>query len=329
MPTVAAGVLLLGLAIATAGTSSPQGGGDAPRQAARAVAVTIDDVPGVPPAGGCLAEPALALNRRLVDTLVAHGVPATGFVVAGRVCDGLRDAVLPDLLTAWIDAGLELGNHTFSHPDLNATRVEAFTADLVRGEHILRPVLAARGRARRFFRYPQLHTGDTSEKRRAVASFLAARGYRNAPVTLDNQEWVFAAAYRDALARGDSAGARCVARGYVPFMEAVTAFFERRVREVLGYEPPQILLIHANELNADHLPALLAMFRARGYRFVSLERALADSAYAVDDRYVGPRGLSWIHRWAVAKGLAVVGEPREPDWLRDAAAGRTPAACAA
>ena len=95
-------------------------------------------------------------------------------------------------------------------------------------------------------------------------------------------------------------------------MESVVAFFEARSIEVAGREFPQILLLHANELNADLVPDLLAMFKRRGYTFVTLERALADDAYRLPDEYAGPSGLSWVHRWSKTKGMKPKGEPDPP-----------------
>ena len=60
---------------------------------------------------------------------------------------------------------------------------------------------------------------------------------------------------------------------------------------------------------------LLAMIRARGYTFVTLEQALKDPAYALPDDYAGPGGFSWIHRWSLTKGMPAKGEPSEPAWL--------------
>ena len=57
------------------------------------------------------------------------------------------------------------------------------------------------------------------------------------------------------------------------------------------------------------------MLVRRGYRFVPLDRAMADPAYARPDEYVGARGVSWIHRWGVAQGLPVVMEPAAPEWI--------------
>src|SRR2546427_9745841 len=42
------------------------------------------------------------------------------------------------VLEMWLTAGLELGNHTWSHPDLNTTPLEEFKADVVRGEPVIR-----------------------------------------------------------------------------------------------------------------------------------------------------------------------------------------------
>jgi hypothetical protein len=103
-------------------------------------------------------------------------------------------------------------------------------------------------------------------------------------------------------------------------MESVVAFFEQRSIEVVGREFPQILLIHASQLNADLMPDLLAMFRRRGYTFVTLDHALSDPAYRLPEEYVGPNGFSWIHRWSKTKGMSPKGEPDPPAWASEARA---------
>jgi hypothetical protein len=85
---------------------------------------------------------------------------------------------------------------------------------------------------------------------------------------------------------------------------------------VLGREVPQVLLLHANRLKADHLEALLDRTRARGYRFLRLDQVLEDPAYAREDRYLGRRGPSWIERWDAQGGEAPQG-PREHPWVAE------------
>ena len=74
-------------------------------------------------------------------------------------------------------------------------------------------------------------------------------------------------------------------------------------------------MLHANELNADLMPELLAMLRRRGYELVTLEQALADEVYRLPEEYVGGGGFSWIHRWTRTKGLPLTPEPEPPDWV--------------
>jgi len=133
-------------------------------------------------------------------------------------------------------------------------------------------------------------------------------------VTLDDSDYEFAALYTKPAYR------ERVRREYLPYMESIVSFFEQRSLEVVGREIPQILLIHASQLNADLMPELLAMLRRRGYTFVSLNQALADNAYRLPEEYVGTGGFSWIHRWSKTKGMPPKGEPEPPQWVGDAMA---------
>jgi hypothetical protein len=108
----------------------------------------------------------------------------------------------------------------------------------------------------------------------------------------------------------------------VPYMEAKFAFFERNAIELFGRAIPQVLLVHANQLNADRFGDLAAMLERRGYRFVTLDRALEDPAYQSADTYVGAGGITWLHRWALARGMPkafFAGEPEVPSFVADAA----------
>jgi peptidoglycan/xylan/chitin deacetylase (PgdA/CDA1 family) len=281
------------------------------------VALTFDDMPAValPTTEGCNA---LEWNQKLLAALKRHHAPALGLVNTGKTCD------LEPVLNAWLDGGHDLGNHTFSHRDLNSMPVADYEQDIIRGESPLRQILAARGKTLRYFRYPMLHTGATLQTRDAVAAFLRQRHYANAVVTLDNSDWVFANAYARALDRNDAAFARRVAKAYVPYMESTLTFLEKRTREIVGRPIAHILLLHMNALNADTLDGLLRMFERRGYRFITVDEALRDPAYALPDGYTGPKGISWIHRWGVAKGMPVKLEPDEPAWVAKAATSSSP-----
>ena len=280
----------------------------AAQTARRSVAITIDDVPRGGDGSDTAFEGVYAMNEKLVRPFKDGRIPFTGFVNARHEVTLGADK-LRRILDLWLDAGAELGNHTYSHPDINTVPLADYTADVVKGEPILRAALAARGKTLRYFRHPFLHAGPTPEIKAGLQTFLDDAGYRVAPVTLDNSDYMYAALYTRAEHRDR------VRAEYVPYMESVVEFFERRSVEVVGREFPQILLIHANALNADLVPDLLDMFRRRGYTFVSLEAALSDSAYATRDEYVGRSGFSWIHRWSMTRKMPNKGEPDPPAWV--------------
>ena len=286
----------------------------------RAVAVTFDDLPyQASEAELCDPVRAMALTEDFVAMLRPLDTRATVFVNEGKVCEAHRAVLLPALLGVWLDAGLDLGNHTASHINIHRTTVEAYLADVDAGALVSRAVLAERGRALRFFRHPYLFTGETPEKKAAIAAGLAERGYTVAPVTIDNNDWMFAAVYRDAEAAGDEALKARIGETYVAHMTAVLDHWEPYSAELSGgREPAQVLLLHANSLNRDWYPQIHALYQARGYRFVTLDEALADPIYSHADDYVRANGVSWLHRWTFSEGRPIRWEPEPPQWIVDA-----------
>ncbi len=285
--------------------------------AAREVAITIDDLPRGGDGGTDRSLDAVrAMTQKLLKPFREARIPVTGFVNEGRAAANLGPEGLREVLELWLDAGAELGNHTHSHLNINMVLLEEFTADIVRGEPIVSAALAARGRKLRYFRHPFLYTGSTPETKAGLQSFLDAHGYFVAPVTFDNSDYMYAALYTRPEYR------ERVRREYVPYMESVVASFEVAAVALTGREFPQILLLHANELNADLMPELLAMFERRGYTFVTIDEALADDVYRLPEEYVGRGGFSWIHRWTRTKGLPTTAEPEPPKWVTDGWAAR-------
>jgi peptidoglycan/xylan/chitin deacetylase (PgdA/CDA1 family) len=248
----------------------------------------------------------VASHRRFTDQLLAglqaHGIPATGFVNgSGAERGGKLEPARVELLERWLEAGHDLANHTFAHLDLHAVPAAAFEADIVRGETFVCDVMGARGREPVWFRHPYLHTGTDLATKQRIDRFITDRGSRVAPVTVYGQDWLFAAAFDRMRARGDARAAAGIAAAWVPHLERQFEFFEQLSQELLGREMRQVLLLHANSLNAERIVELGAMLRRRGYEFVPLERALADPAFSLPDGYVGGDSVGWLERLALAR----------------------------
>ncbi len=282
----------------------------------RQVAITIDDLP-AGSANSMDAATITDMTTKLLTTLRDEKVPAVGFVnekklyKLGEVDERIK------VLRMWLDYGFELGNHTFSHSSLNKVALQAWEDDVVQGESVTRMLLAEHNMKLRYFRHPFLDTGRDLQTRRQAEAFLVARGYHIAPVTLDAWDWMYAGVYEDAKKRGDTALQQQLTQSYLEYSNTMFAYSEQLAKQTIGYEPKQILLLHGNQLEADHIGELIALLRKRGYRLITLEDALSDQAYGLPDTYVGEEGTGWIDHWAITQGKPPQGSPVFPQWVID------------
>lgn len=287
-PYLAITLWVLGFAALALSGAGPGGATGRPHQeAGPLLAVTFDDLPWN--GQGYSDAEIRGLTDTLLTTLTSRGVPATGLVT----CRGIRTGA--PFLRMWLDAGMELGNHTWSHRDLNSTPVEEWLADARRCDEAVADVVGA---PVRWFRYPMLHQGDSRTVRDSVARTLARWGYANAHVTIDNSEWLLARAYDLAMQAGDDAEAAAIVDAYVAHLVEASRHFRAVARDKFGREVDHVLLLHANAIAARNLGEVIDALVAEGFRIASLEDVLADPIFARVDEYVGPTGLSWIYRAA-------------------------------
>ena len=282
----------------------------------RSIAITIDDLPVIS------TRKDLKTRQEITHKLLQHiskaKIPVIGFVNENKLyTDGNRDDAQVDLLRDWVGAGLELGNHTYWHNSLHNTELKTYENEILQGELITKELLKKKNRTLRYFRHPYLQTGLTLETKDKLNAFLKEHGYTIAPVTIDNGDWIFARAYDNAFDKKDPAMMQRVGAAYVPYLLTKLDYWERQSVKLFEREPSQILLIHANFINSEYLDDILRMLAARGYKFVTLEEALKDEVYRLPDTFTGRAGISWLHRWALAKGREYIlpDEPKVPDFV--------------
>ena len=266
------------------------------------IALTFDDLPGI----SIVADQAYVtrFNHDLLRALRRNHVPSIGFVNAGKLDDLDRRKQIA-ILRAWLRAGMDLGNHTFSHESPSSIGTEAYIADIAKGEPVIRRLLAARGKKLVWFRHPYLETGSPMSERDKIEDWLAAHHYRIASVTLENSDWVFSEPYDDAVHRGDRPAAAHIRQSYLAYTERMIAWHKAASRALFGREIAFVMLLHSSRLNADCLSDLVGLLRAADLRPVSLETAMRDPAYATPDHYAGKDGINWLERWARTMGRSL------------------------
>jgi peptidoglycan/xylan/chitin deacetylase (PgdA/CDA1 family) len=265
----------------------------------RRVAITIDDGPVVNEMKD-LAN-FQKISAGLIGSVMAEKVPVTVFINERQLnVPGQREERAA-VLEKWLDAGFDVGNHTYGHQSANKIPAWQFGDEIVRGEVIMRPLIEARGRKLVWFRYPFLDSGSTAEVHQAIMDFLERHKYRVAPITVDYKDYMFAGAYARNLRAGNTEMAERIRQAYLEQVDVGFEAAEKASRDIYGYELPQILLIHCSEMNSVSLRDSIARMRQRGYSFVTLEEAMSDAAYQRPDNFVS-RGGSWLERSAIALG---------------------------
>ena len=185
-----------------------------PRADGKNVALTFDDGP----------HP--RYTEKILEILKQNGVPATFFLV------GKQMERYPDLVRKIARDGHEIGNHTYSHPDLTTLTKMELTAELKKTGDLAESITSEK---MRYFRPPGGHYNP------AVVETAEELGYKMALWTVFPKDHA---------------------------SPPVNVIEERVLKEV---KPNGVVLLHSgieNTLRA--LPDLIVALRKEGFRFVKL-----------------------------------------------------------
>ncbi|WP_052757438.1 polysaccharide deacetylase family protein [Sphingobium chungbukense] len=246
------------------------------------IAITVDDLTGngaLPP-----GMTRLAIADLYIQVLKRHRVPdAFGLVNVSKL---QRDADGPAVLDRWRRAGYSLGNHSYSHMNLNrATSFDAWKSDVVTGEQeIARRMKDADWR---YFRFPNMAAGKDGAQHDAAMTFLKQRGYRIAEASVSFDDWAYGDAYARCLAKGDRAAIAAMEAQYLKAVDDGIARMKSLSHKVYDRMIPQVLLTHLSGWSADMLPQVLARLDAAGAHYVTLQEAQRDPAYGGNDPWAG------------------------------------------
>lgn len=236
----------------------------------REIAITIDDLPLVASKMDTPANQQRSTERfdKIIQAFTENQVPATGFIIAGAIEQGQWA-----FLQKFKDAGLMLGNHTYSHRSLNQVGAEKYIADIARADKVIEPLMTQP----KYFRYPYLAEGNKQSKP-IVQQYLADNHYMIAPVTIDSKDFEFNEQLYRIPYRAREKNIDQIKKRYLAYIWNATLKAEKKA----GDKPvKQILLIHANLLNSYVLGDIIQMYKKNGYKFITLTEALENPAPSI------------------------------------------------
>ncbi len=250
----------------------------------RQVAITIDDLPAVLMSNH---QDQLKTNQRILEVLDKYQVKATGFVIGNKVPGK------SDIFELWLKRGQELGNHTYSHMDLDQVDASTYETDIIKGAFEIEKLLSGYDKSLRYFRFPYLHTGRNTEKGNQVREYLKENCYTIAPVTINPYDWEYNSWYVKAWGSNQKNQKEHIKKIYLERIKTSIAEAESVSWEHYGRNIKQIILLHLNRINGEVLDQVLDYFVQSGYSFITLEDALSDPAYSPEGELTKPQIFTW------------------------------------
>ncbi len=271
--------------------------GNAPGVTLSEVALTFDDLPvhGPLPAGMTRVDIAKSIILALQAT---HAPPTSGFINAKSM---EQDPSSGAVLQLWRAAGFPLGNHTFSHMDLDTNSVADFEQDLLADEPALKESMGSDDW--HWLRYPFLHEGDTPEKHRAITGFLNEHGYKVAQVTISFGDYAYSAPYARCVAKNDQQGIEELKRSYMTGASDSLEQSRALSNAIFGRDIKHVMLLHIGGFETVMLPHLLDLLKERGFTLITLPEAEADPAYSIHPDLPGNWGGTFLEQSMRARHL--------------------------
>lgn len=270
---------------------------------AQQIAITFDDLPAhssLPP-----DETRLSVATAVIKALKDAGVPPIyGFV------NGFQAEQQPSsraVLDAWRTAGYPLGNHSWSHMNLNEHPLDEFQTDVVRNESLLEGEM--QGKEWRWFRFPYLAEGNSEEKRAGIRKFLAQRGYKIAGVTMSFGDYLWNEPYARCSAKNDVQAIASMESSYLAAAQEELNYARSLSHMLYGRDIPYVLLMHIGAFDARMLPRLLKMYKSAGATFLTLEEAEKDPFYREDTDLTLPPGPDTLSQALAARSIPL---PKRP-----------------
>ena len=246
-----------------------------PSHAGIRVAVTVDDLPGTGLETGPFTYPSNVAG--IIAALRAHGIQhATGFVI-GSLLEGRTERQAA--IDAWIEAGFEVGNHTYTHPSLATADIGTYLANIEANRPLIESLEKRTGQRNHYFRPPYLEEGATAGDRRVLTEYLAAHRYAMARASMDFADWLYTEPYVRCFTQGDHRGLDLLRQRYVEGASAWLAWSATAAQQMVGRPITQVLLVHATIATAQMLDAALTAFDHAGVRYAPLAEALSYNLY--------------------------------------------------
>ena len=231
---------------------------------AKSLAITLDDSPRF--ATGYFDGPTRA--KTLLAEIERHNIPQIAFFSVAKNLSGEGK----ERLLTYANAGHLMAHHSNNHEDFNNTSLQ----DYVAGFDQAKARLSKLPNYRKWYRFPYLREGNTSEKRDGMRKKLSEEGYLNAYITLNNYDWYLENLFQQAIKDNKNINFNALEQLYISLLMESIEYYDAMAVKYLGRSPKHVLLLHEMDITAMYLGNLVDELRKQGWQIISPERAFDD-----------------------------------------------------
>lgn len=241
---------------------------------AKQIALTFDDAP----VGSTLHFDSVSRTETLIQKLKDLKVPPV--MVFANPCKVEDNSLMLAQLKKYRDAGHLIGNHTCSHPRLDKVGFDAFIKDTEKADVLLEPIMTGQ----KYFRFPYLNEGKNLKTRNQMRRWLKTKKYRNAYVTVDNDDTILTDKLNAAKKFEKKIDYKGIEQLFVKHILTAAEFYDQLAIEHLGYSPKHILLLHEIDGTVLYIEAVVNELRKNGWTIISAEEAYKDPLYQLNPK---------------------------------------------
>lgn len=241
---------------------------------AKKIAFTFDDAP----VSSSTHFESHARTEELVKKLRALKVPAV--MVFANPCKEKDIQALISQLSLYKANGHIIGNHTCNHPRLDTVGFDAFSKDAESADDILSILYSGQ----KFFRFPFLNEGKDEQTRDKMRSWLEKNSYRNAHVSIDNDDTIVSDRINKAKQLGKKIDYAKVRELFLKHIISAAEFYEDMAVKNLGYSPKHVLLLHEIDGTVLFIDSLVKELRKRGWQIIAADEAFNDKLYSMNPK---------------------------------------------
>ncbi len=170
------------------------------------------------------------------------------------------------------DSGFVIASHTHTHPDFNKLGFAEYSKDFLAADKDL----SQYSRFVKLFRFPYLREGNEKSKRDKMRKLLKQKGYQNAYVTVDFNDWYVEDLLRDSIKKKEKVDLEKLKALYISLTKESLDHYDNLAKKYLGRSPKHVLLLHETDIAALFIKDLVTAMRSWGWKIISSKVAYTD-----------------------------------------------------